>query len=318
MDHSSAYAGKRILIADDSQVARTVLVKRLKSMGFEVTVVENGRDAWNVLSREDSPDIALLDWIMPDIEGIEICRRLRAEERDRYIYIIMVTTKGDISDMTLALDAGADDFIVKPFDPLELDARVRTGIRILDYASRLRAANQELRQIATHDSLTLCLNRGAIVDRLDQELNRVRRDNKPLSLIIADLDRFTEFNTRFGEEAGNDSLASVARALKASCRIYDVVGRYAGDQFLIVLPNANHDAAAMVASRMREGIAEAGSTVDSAAITASVGVATWHPENAVTPQVIVRAAENATAKSRELGGNVCTVATQEDFVAIMG
>lgn len=306
----------KVLIADDSQVARTVVEKRLENLGFDVIVTENGEDAWEILAGDNPPQLAVLDWVMPDIEGIELCRRIRKNERDHYTYIVMVTMKGAVDDIATALDAGADDFLSKPFDGIELDARVKVGARFLHFSNKLQAANAELGRLSTSDTLTKTLNRTAIVDRLDQEFNRLRRELRPLSVVIFDIDKFQTYNTELGDHEGDGLLVSVAEALKDTCRIYDVVGRFGGDEFMVILPAADEEAAHLVASRMSAAVEKLNLCPDSSGghLTVSAGTATWHPGGEPTPQATIRAAVAALKRAKSSGSNVLTPAIEADFL----
>lgn len=168
------------LVVDDSAVYRKLIGDQLRSWGFGVTLAETGSDAWKILEQPDSPKLALLDWVLPDLDGIELCRRIRnARSSGPYVYIILLTGKEGHQNMLDAMKAGADDYLVKPFDEMELKARLLVGKRILDLQEELVSARESMRHAATHDSLTGLMNRGEIMAMLARELERARRDHSP-------------------------------------------------------------------------------------------------------------------------------------------
>lgn len=246
----------QVLVVEDSAVYRKLISDHLQAWGFRVTVAEDGAQASAVLERPDSPKLVLLDWVLPDIEGIELCQQIREVGSSRpYVYVILLTSKEGRQNMLEAMEAGADDYLVKPFDELELKARLMVGKRILDLQDELVQAREAMRHAATHDSLTELLNRGEIVDMLQRELERARRDQKPVSVILADIDHFKQVNDRFGHLFGDQALQEIARRLRSSLRVYDGIGRYGGEEFLLVLPGCDLENAMARANELRELVA---------------------------------------------------------------
>ncbi len=266
----------QILLVDDSAVYRKLIGDHLRSWEFDFTVAENGEEAWKVLEQPGAPKLVLLDWVLPDLEGIELCQRIRkVGTTGHYVYVILLTSKQGRQDMLEAMSAGVDDYLVKPFDAPELKARLLVGKRILNLQDELVAARESMRHAATHDSLTGLLNRGEIFGMLERELERARRERKSLSVILGDIDHFKEVNDTCGHLFGDEALQEMARRLHSGLRVYDGVGRYGGEEFLLVLPSCTLDATLLRANELREIIAATpimhGSTGRS--ITMSMGVA---------------------------------------------
>ncbi len=245
-----------VLIAEDDPIFRRILESWFKKWDYRVTAVENGLDAWEVLQREDAPQLAILDWMMPGMDGIELCRRIRSRDQGTYRYVLLLTAKDGKQDVVAGLEAGADDYLTKPFDVDELRARVRAGKRILDLQAALIRAHEDLRFSAAHDPLTALWNRGAILDLLKREVQRRQRTEDPLSVIMADIDYFKKINDTYGHLVGDTVLQEVTRRLAAGVRTYDAVGRYGGEEFLIVLPGCSAPDLVASAERLRHSVAD--------------------------------------------------------------
>ncbi len=187
------------LVVDDSAVYRKLIGDHLRSWGFGVTLAESGSEAWRILEQPDAPKLVLLDWVLPDLDGIELCQRIRqAGASGPYVYVILLTSKEGRQNMLDAMQAGADDYLMKPFDELELKARLLVGKRILDLQEELVSARESMRHAATHDSLTGLMNRGEIVAMLQRELERARREKKAVGVILGDIDHFKSVNDTLG------------------------------------------------------------------------------------------------------------------------
>jgi two-component system, cell cycle response regulator len=246
----------QILLVDDSAVYRKLIGDHLRGWEFDFTVAETGAEAWQVLERPDAPKLVLLDWVLPDLEGIELCQRIRkVGTTGHYVYVILLTSKQGRQDMLDAMNAGVDDYLVKPFDASELKARLLVGKRILNLQDELVAARESMRHAATHDSLTGLLNRGEIFGMLERELERARRERKPLSVILGDIDHFKQVNDTCGHLFGDEALQEMACRLHSKLRVYDGVGRYGGEEFLLVLPSCGLKDALARANELRETIA---------------------------------------------------------------
>jgi len=264
----------KILVADDDALSRRLLQKTLERAGYEVVAVENGRLAQEELCRADGPRMAMLDWEMPEVDGLGVCRAVRARRDKTYVYMVLLTSKETSDDKVEGLRSGADDYLTKPFHPEELKARLRTGQRILHLEDRLVEAREEMRFKATHDALTGLWNRGVITDLLNRELARARRERKSTALLLCDIDHFKNVNDTYGHPVGDEVLREVARRLLAAVRSYDFVGRYGGEEFLIVLNNCDPASALGRAEQMRAAIANRDVITDRGpiAVTMSVGL----------------------------------------------
>jgi two-component system, cell cycle response regulator len=246
----------QVLVVEDSAVYRKLISDHLREWGFNVTVAEDGAQASAVLERPDSPKLVLLDWVLPDIEGIELCQQVREAGPSRpYVYVILLTSKDGRQDMLHAMEAGADDYLVKPFDELELKARLMVGKRILELQDELVQAREAMRHAATHDSLTELLNRGEILEMLQRELERARRERKPVSVLLADIDHFKQVNDTLGHLFGDQALQETARRLRSGLRVYDGIGRYGGEEFLLVLPGCDLEDAMTRGNELRTVVA---------------------------------------------------------------
>jgi two-component system, cell cycle response regulator len=240
----------KILLVEDSYIERHKVGGYLADWGLDYLAVGSGTEAVKLLEGPEPPNMALLDWMLPGLDGIDVCRRIRKMgTRATYIYTVMLTAKNRKQDLLLAMEAGADDYLAKPVDPSELRARIMAGKRILELQQSLSFA-------ATHDFLTNLLNRSEILAAVEKEFSRSGREGKPATLIMADIDHFKRINDSLGHAAGDEVLKEVARRLKADLRPYDVVGRYGGEEFLIILPGCDLTAGARRADEVRNLVAK--------------------------------------------------------------
>jgi two-component system cell cycle response regulator len=264
-----------VLIAEDDPIFRRILESWFKKWDYHVTSVENGLVAWEVLQKENAPQLAILDWMMPGMDGIELCRKIRSRDQGLYRYVLLLTAKDDKQDVVAGLEAGADDYLTKPFNADELRARVRAGKRILDLQAALIAAKDDLQFAAAHDALTGLWNRGAIIDLLKREVSRRQRTGDPLGVIMADIDHFKKINDTYGHLVGDAVLREVTRRLAEGVRPYDAVGRYGGEEFLIVFPGCTSANLILGAERLRHCIADqpVETTAGIIPVTLSLGLA---------------------------------------------
>jgi two-component system, cell cycle response regulator len=239
----------KILVADDDAVSRLLMQRMLRETEFEVVTARNGREALQVLSEEDGPRLVLLDWTMPEMSGLEVCRAIRNGLRRAYIYIALLTSKDSKEDLVAGLEAGADDYLTKPCHPEEMRARLRTGRRILQLEDILVEAHEEMRRHATRDSLTQLLNRGAIFDALGAKLTQARLRGTDFAVLLCDVDHFKLVNDTYGHMVGDEVLREIADRLKSNVR-KGVVGRYGGEEFLLLLEGCGPDHVEMVANRI--------------------------------------------------------------------
>ena len=297
-----------ILLAEDDLISRRLCQKILAREGFAVTTVANGREALELFRQRFFP-VVLTDWQMPEMEGPELCRAIREENSDRYVFIVMLTSKGAKDDIISGLEAGADDYITKPAHPAELVARIRTGVRILELERSLKAAVEEIHQMSITDSLTGIYNRGYINERLPQEIRRAHRYGRDLSLVLCDIDHFKRVNDTYGHLSGDAVLKSFARCLAGSIRQQvDWLGRYGGEEFLIVLPETHLEGALMLTERIRQTIEStpiqtSGKTID---IASSFGVVCFSPgtrKEVTTPEALLQEADNLLYRAKIEGRN---------------
>jgi two-component system cell cycle response regulator len=244
----------QILIADDDPLSRRLLQATLSRLGHDVVSVANGIDAQEALLRADGPRLAILDWMMPGADGLSVCRAVRRRVGP-YAYIILLTARDRREDMVEALNAEVDDFLTKPFDPSELQARIRSAERLLQMQETLLQTQEALRYQATHDHLTGLWNRATILEQCRTELSRARDSGVPISIVLADLDHFKAINDTHGHAVGDAILRQTARRMTSALRKDDSIGRYGGEEFLIVLPGCDGDLAMPIAERVRASIA---------------------------------------------------------------
>ena len=285
----------KILVAEDDTATRLVLTATLKKLGHEVSAVADGLKAWEAWQHEDYT-LLISDWLMPEVDGLELCRRIRGVQRMHYTYIVLLTALGGKARYIDAIDAGADDLVTKPFDEDLLDARLRVAERIL-------ALHDALRKQATHDSLTGLWNRGAILDSLQQDIERSVREGSDLSVLMADLDHFKRVNDNHGHPVGDEVLKEAARRMKAALRGYDHIGRYGGEEFLIVAPGAGREHSLALAQRVCSGVGATpmSTSVGPLGVTVSVGVAlSGERRDAAT---LIAAADAALYRAKNAGRN---------------
>ncbi len=298
-------AGKdSVLVAEDDPLFRRILEGWLSNWGYDVRVAQDGNRAWDLLQRDDAPQLIILDWIMPGLDGPEICRKMRAQERVPYPYILLVTSKDDKQDVIRGLEAGADDYLAKPFDIGELRARLCVGKRILQLQAELIRARDSLHFQATHDALTMAWNRAAVLDMLHRELDRARRGGLCTGALMLDLDYFKKVNDSYGHLTGDLVLREVAERIRRVIRSYDLVGRYGGEEFLVVISDCGRQEVLQSAERIR--LAISGSPVHASGaeitITASIGAASGQAEDASEEQLI-RLADAALYRAKRNGRN---------------
>ncbi|HKW55908.1 MAG TPA: diguanylate cyclase [Candidatus Acidoferrum sp.] len=244
----------KILIADDDALSRKLLEKTLERAGYDVTAVENGKAALEHLGQAEGPRLALLDWVMPGLDGPTVCRSVRKRNEQHYIYMVLLTSKGSKEETVAGLESGADDYLTKPFNAEELRARLRVGERILLLEDRLVEARENMRFRATHDTLTSLLNRGAVLDLLARELQRSYREHTSTVILLGDVDHFKRVNDTLGHAIGDEVLVEIANRLLAAVRSYDFVGRYGGEEFLAVLNGCDRNYAPARAEAIRKSI----------------------------------------------------------------
>lgn len=298
-----------ILVVDDDAVSRTLIEKHLKKAGFEVGVAANGSEALELFDNNFYP-IVLTDWMMPEIDGPQLCRLIREKKTDGYVFIVLITARDSKTDIVSGLESGADDYLTKPIHPAELVARIKTGIRILKLEQSLKNANEEIRQLSISDPLTGCFNRSYLNERFAQELRRAHRYSHPLSVVLADIDHFKHVNDTYGHQAGDEVLKVFADCITRQIRKkVDWVVRYGGEEFLVVLPETGCEGAHSMAERLRIAVATKTIKTNGALIniTASFGGASakFHMKRmpAVDMDKLIHKADEQLYRSKGEGRN---------------
>jgi diguanylate cyclase (GGDEF)-like protein len=269
----------KLLVADNSAFYRNMLKSLLESWHCEVVLAQDGLEALALLQGPDAPRIAILGGVMLGLNGPDLCKALRSKHRE-YVYTVLLSGNDEDTDVIEGFGFGADDYLCKPFKSFELRARINVGMRIIETQDALLESQAALQFQATHDPLTQMWNRGGILKILENELSRVSRSEVPLSICMADLDHFKKINDTYGHLTGDEVLKSIGSRMSCAIRNYDSVGRYGGEEFLVVMPGCNEEAACTIAERLRVGV-EADVLVYSPSIikvTMSLGVSEWHPQ----------------------------------------
>jgi two-component system chemotaxis response regulator CheY len=296
----------KILIAEDQPPAALYLRRTLERMGHAPVIAPDGEAAWDILAR-DGADVLISDWMMPRLDGLGLCRRVRAVEHDRYTYVILLTARNNRDDRLEGLHAGADDFLTKPPDPDELDLRLQIAGRILAVHEELARNNARLAELATTDALTGVRNRRRFHEDLDLLLAQARRLREPLSLVMLDVDHFKSFNDTFGHPAGDDVLRRLGKVLLRSVRGHDLVARYGGEEFAVLLPATNPSEAVLVAERVRSAFRD--EPWPHRPVTASLGVATAGPTEFGTVDDLIQRADEALYRSKRDGRDRVTASS---------
>jgi diguanylate cyclase (GGDEF)-like protein len=300
----------KILIAEDDPVSRRLLEAKLVKWGYDVVVTCDGDEALKALRTKDAPKLAILDWMMPGVDGVEICGMMRREAREPYIYTILLTALHRDEDLVAGMEAGADDYITKPFIANELRVRLRAGRRIIDLQNELINAREALREKAARDPLTGLWNHEEILRIMGLELSRAGRERGHVSVIMADLDLFKKVNDTHGHMAGDAVLRLTARRMLSLVRDYDYIGRYGGEEFLLVLPGCDGEWARILADRLCQSIG--GDRMDISEgmlpITISLGVATTCKGRKSDVNSLLQAADMALYRAKENGRNRVEIA----------
>jgi two-component system, cell cycle response regulator len=295
-----------ILLAEDDPVTRMLMTRFLNKAGYEVDAVANGSEALDKMTARYYP-MLVTDWEMPEMDGVALCKAVRNMQLDGYVYALLLTARDAKEHIIAGLEAGADDYLVKPVHEAELIARLNAGRRILNLEHSLRVANHRNRILSITDALTGAYNRRYLMEQLPRELERCRRYAYPLSVLMCDVDHFKKINDARGHAAGDDVLQQfVARAQKILRTNSDWVARYGGEEFLVVLPETPYAGAMHVAEKIRALIAAApfATRAGDAMVTASFGVASTGPcgpDIALKVDTLIRTADECLYRSKEAG-----------------
>ena len=317
----------RILIAEDDMVSRTILRRAVEKTGHECVAAADGEEAWEIYKENPDLDVIISDWMMPGVDGLALCRRVRGDEREGYTYFIFLTALGDREHLLMGLEAGADDYLSKPLDRSELQVRLISAFRVTALHRRLAQQNNELERLnrrlfeqSREDPLTRLGNRLRLREELEVLQARVRRYAHSYSVVLCDVDHFKLYNDGYGHLEGDEVLRRVAQKISRHLRSGDTAYRYGGEEFLIVLPEQDLQTAASVAGRLRQAIQEMEipheANDPSGVVTISAGVATVSSESPKSADELLKEADEALYRAKQAGRNRVAapgaVNTQED------
>lgn len=295
----------RILVADDSGISRHVICSLLREWGHHVVSAKDGHEALHALRSDTTISLALVDWMMPGLDGLEVCKQLRAIPDRAYTYMISVTSRTEKQDLVCALEAGFDDFLTKPVDPAELNARLLVGSRIIDLQEKLIETCEQSQFKATHDTLTGIWNRGAILEFLRAQLAMAVRSSSNLALMMLDVDHFKKINDTYGHSAGDSVLIHLSQSMNSVVRASDWLGRYGGEEFLVIASECPAEDAFQMGERLRLAVANNPVSYGELAIssTISIGIANTRFVESPTPEALVKLADAALYRAKCNGRN---------------
>jgi len=295
----------KLLIADDDLTSRVLLESLSRKWGFEPVAVEDGLAAWEELEKEDSPRLLLIDWEMPRLTGLALCQRIRRKVDSNPVYIILLTSRNKTIDIVTGLEMGANDYVTKPFNNVELQARVHVGERMLTLQQELNEAKEKLAFQASHDVLSGLLNRRAVMESLEKEMARADRQQQTLCVAMCDIDFFKKINDGYGHLAGDHVIRELSQRISSILRPYDIAGRYGGEEFLLVFAASKEDAFSLL-ERIRLAIAETAFAYedDVLDVTISCGLTAFYPpEDKRGAQVLIDCADKALYEAKRSGRN---------------
>ena len=305
----------KVLVVDDSPVYRKLVEQVLETENYNLLFAGNGAQALEMYE-EHAPSIIITDWMMPDFSGFELCQRIRAENGRPYTYIILMTSNSEKGNIVKGLQAGADDYLTKPFDPGEMRARIGVGRRIVDLNRELAAKTHQMEEAARTDPLTGLPNRRAIEDWASKQLRGAARHGYWLWVVLGDIDSFKTINDTFGHDAGDIVLKTFSEILKKNTRASDICGRLGGDEFLVVATHVDPEHIETAINRFREQFAVLSFPFqgESVGVTASFGVAGFHSREATDFATLVRKADKLLYEAKRGGRNAVKVALPEELV----
>ena len=258
-----------------------MLLAITKQWGYEVLLAEDGEQAWQIMQQDDAPKLLLLDWEMPKMNGIEVCERVIAKNPENPAYIVLLTSRTGSDDIVEGLSKGASDYLSKPFNSAELQVRLQVGKRMIEMQDKLNTTLQELTELASHDALTGLLNRRAIMEALPKEIKRIERLRQALCVGMCDIDHFKQINDTYGHLVGDEVLKEVTKRMQEALRDHDLLGRYGGEEFLVITPVENAKHGIIAYERICQTVSALPIEVDelSISITVSCGVTRYSPKN---------------------------------------
>lgn len=312
-----------VLLVEDSPIYERIITGHLRNWGFDVTVAHDGEEALTMLQEPNSPRLVLMDWVMPKMDGVELCRRLRKlPSAFPYTYTLLLTGKDSRADLLKAMEAGVDDYLAKPFDDLELKARLLAGKRVIDLQNQLLAARESLRYAASYDHLTGLMNRKEIMEVLERELARAKRHRSPVTIAMIDIDHFKKVNDDLGHLFGDAALKEVARRFQSQLRVYDSIGRFGGEELLLIFPGCDLTSALIRMDQIRGFVCSkpVSAMGQNRVISVSIGVAVADGESVIDSTELLHRADMGLYEAKRSGRNrvehVERVTESDDLVAV--
>jgi len=300
----------KFLIVEDDPILRLILKKTLEDKGYKVILAKDGQEGWEIFQKEkEEIYLAIIDWIMPRMDGLSLCQKIRKSKVSHYVYIIFLSAKTEKDDIITGLDVGADDYLTKPLEVRELLCRIKVGLRIIELEQKLREINQKLQILALTNGLTGILNRRAVLERFREEIYRAIREKWSLGVIMIDIDHFKKINDTYGHVIGDKVLKEVVNRLRSKLRPYDIIGRYGGEEFLVIIPKITGKSLYEVGERLRKSVCEESFKVDSETLTVTISLgATWVklPKKIDVEMLIedaIKVADKALYKAKDQGRN---------------
>jgi diguanylate cyclase (GGDEF)-like protein len=296
----------KLLIADDSKVSRKMLLAITKQWGYEILLAEDGEEAWQIMQQDDAPQLLLLDWEMPKMNGIEVCERVIAKDPENPAYIVLLTSRTSSDDIVEGLSKGASDYLSKPFNTAELQVRLQVGKRMIEMQRKLNTTLQELTTLASHDALTGLLNRRAIMEALPKEIKRIERQDQILCIGMCDIDHFKQINDTYGHLVGDEVLKEVTKRMKGILRDHDLIGRYGGEEFLVIIHVNNIESGVVAYQRICQAVSALPIKINelSISITISCGITSYSPDHDnhdITK--LIASADDALYQAKDAGRN---------------
>ena len=304
----------RILVVDDEPLSRLVVQAAVERLGHESIAAEDGEEAWECFN-QDKPDVLITDLMMPGVDGLELCRRVRSDARGGYTYIILATVLGDREDVVRGMEAGADDYLIKPVGLLDLQARLIAAQRVTNLHAELTSRRAELAHLARHDPLTRLGNRRSLDEDLVVLHARSQRYGRRYCPAICDVDRFKAYNDAYGHQAGDEALRAVAATIAREVRAGDGVYRYGGEEFVLVLPEQTLETGLIALERVRAAVEQLAIPHAAAGpggvLTQSAGIAAFGPGEATAPEELLKRADAALYRAKSAGRNRVVLADGE-------
>lgn len=302
----------RILVVEDDPHSREMLAAVLRKDGHTVVCASDGEEALNILRQPDSPRLVIMDWIMPRMDGVEVVRALRAVPTEEPPYVLMLTARDTKPDLVTALNAGANDYLCKPFDLAELRARLGVGQRMVEMQHELVESKRRLAHLATHDPLTGVLNRRAILERISGELARASRHGLAVAVAMADLDSFKRLNDTHGHHVGDAILVGVTDLMRNTLREYDLLGRYGGDELLLAAQVSQPGDVLPLFERVRGAVARSPIPTDAGPLSVTISIGCLVCRGSLPLDQVLRRTDALLYEAKGAGGNTVRWASEDE------